>query len=465
MPGVGDDGSNAAEVDSPESGQGATPPASANAANARPGTPEESRAQQNWRAVRSKSKSLRSLKALSALPALERALSQDPRARRRSSRTSHPDLHEFGESNRPFTSLFDMNDSSSGEDANDEGGDGVDGGEDGNRMNTKEVDLDDLMEEMDTWIKCSGLHTVSEWVLNYRKHPSCWGALLLMHGVPEVSGRLRAKVENYAIYSALFLSFTVTAVMNPPPAVLCEAREFDSEWDVWSCEVTRRISIYCLIAAVAFHFLAIILAMAFVNALNESAREADVFRMFARGQGFMATWKCQMAFRTGCGFTFMAMAAVAYEHLGWDVLMWIAILMGITMKIHLETAGLLFSSGSVVNYWRTELGGNPDPDDPYLLDVATHYFEEKLKFSRGNLGVPFEDGWPRADDGKTKAQSPTRKSNVPNPSEACSSSSAESNDESTKQAKSRKKKKRERQRGSYIDRNGQSIPQKGVAIF
>ena len=41
-------------------------------------------------------------------------------------------------------------------------------------------------------------------MLNYKKHPSCWAALLMMHGVPEVSGRLRAKVENYAIYSALF---------------------------------------------------------------------------------------------------------------------------------------------------------------------------------------------------------------------------------------------------------------------
>jgi hypothetical protein len=31
--------------------------------------------------------------------------------------------------------------------------------------------------------------------------------------------------------------------------------------------------------------------MSFGNALNETAREADVFRMFARGKGFLATVK------------------------------------------------------------------------------------------------------------------------------------------------------------------------------
>ena len=54
------------------------------------------------------------------------------------------------------------------------------------------------------------------------------------------------------------------------------------------------------------HFYSIILAMAFVNALNEAAREADVFRIFARGQGYLATFKCQQAFRVGAGFCMLA---------------------------------------------------------------------------------------------------------------------------------------------------------------
>ena len=85
-------------------------------------------------------------------------------------------------------------------------------------------DLDELEDKLSAWLQCSGLHTVDKWVLNYRKHPSCWAALLMMHGVPEVSGRLRAKVENYAIYSALFLSCTIQAAMNPPEVMNCPER-------------------------------------------------------------------------------------------------------------------------------------------------------------------------------------------------------------------------------------------------
>ena len=158
-------------------------------------------------------------------------------------------------------------------------------------------DLDELEDKLSAWLQCSGLHTVDKWVLSYRKHPSCWAALLMMHGVPEVSGRLRAKVENYAIYSALFLSCTIQAVMSPPDAMQCADREFDTEAASVQCQVARRVATYALLAAIVMHFYSIILAMAFVNALNETAREADVFRVFARGQGYLATFKCQQAFR------------------------------------------------------------------------------------------------------------------------------------------------------------------------
>ena len=69
------------------------------------------------------------------------------------------------------------------------------------------------------------------------------------------------KVENYAIYSALFLSCTIAAVMDPPPAMDCERREFDGEYEKYRCEVAKRVAAYALIASVAMHFLAIILAM------------------------------------------------------------------------------------------------------------------------------------------------------------------------------------------------------------
>ena len=68
----------------------------------------------------------------------------------------------------------------------------------------------------DWWKRCSGLHTVENWVKNYQKHPAGWAVLLAIHGIPEVTGRLRSKVESYAIYSALFLSFSIPAAMDLP---------------------------------------------------------------------------------------------------------------------------------------------------------------------------------------------------------------------------------------------------------
>ena len=104
------------------------------------------------------------------------------------------------------------------------------------------------------------------------------------------------------------------------------------------------------------HFYSIILAMAFVNALNETAREADVFRIFARGQGYLATFKCQQAFRVGAGFCMLAIAAVCLEYVGWDAVAWIAFLLTYILYNFNKTSDMLFRNGSLVNYWRTELG-------------------------------------------------------------------------------------------------------------
>ena len=65
----------------------------------------------------------------------------------------------------------------------------------------------------------SGCSQLQDWVLNYRKHPAGWAALLMIHGIPEMSGRLRSKVESYAIYSALFLSFSIPVLLGPPDAL------------------------------------------------------------------------------------------------------------------------------------------------------------------------------------------------------------------------------------------------------
>ena len=246
-------------------------------------------------------------------------------------------------------------------------------------------DLDELEDKLSAWLQCSGLHTVDKWVLSYRKHPSCWAALLMMHGVPEVSGRLRAKVENYAIYSALFLSCTIQAVMSPPDAMQCADREFDTEAASVQCQVARRVATYALLAAIVMHFYSIILAMAFVNALNETAREADVFRVFARGQGYLATFKCQQAFRRGAAFVMLAIAAVALEYIGWDAVVWIALLLTYVLRNFAKTSNLLFRRAARALLARGA-GGNPDADDPYEIAPAVRVFKERVKFSRGVLG-------------------------------------------------------------------------------
>lgn len=99
---------------------------------------------------------------------------------------------------------------------------------------TGEFDVDAHFEEvsagdskLELWKRCSGLHTVKKWIANYQKHPGGWGALLMIHGIPEVTGRLRSKVENYAIYSALFLSVSMGLLTAPPDFVIapCEQKK------------------------------------------------------------------------------------------------------------------------------------------------------------------------------------------------------------------------------------------------
>eukprot|EP00929_Paragymnodinium_shiwhaense_P083996 TRINITY_DN44899_c0_g1_i1.p1 TRINITY_DN44899_c0_g1~~TRINITY_DN44899_c0_g1_i1.p1 ORF type:complete len:217 (-),score=25.84 TRINITY_DN44899_c0_g1_i1:553-1203(-) len=70
------------------------------------------------------------------------------------------------------------------------------------------------------WSRTSGLHTVEQWCHDYNDHPAGWGALLMIHGIPEITGRLRSKVESYAIYSALFLSGALASAVSPPSGVV-----------------------------------------------------------------------------------------------------------------------------------------------------------------------------------------------------------------------------------------------------
>jgi len=149
----------------------------------------------------------------------------------------------------------------------------------------------------------------------------------------QVCSRMRSKVETNAMYSALFLSATIPSTMNPPPALAgCKPfwhgrpndfpEDFPDETQ-WECEIRARVFFYSITLSMcvkpdppltpaglalrarngdderltwwgadsALHLLAILLAMSFCNALDETARDADVYRMFSRGKGFLATVK------------------------------------------------------------------------------------------------------------------------------------------------------------------------------
>mmetsp|Transcript_36404 Transcript_36404/g.71968 ORF Transcript_36404/g.71968 Transcript_36404/m.71968 type:complete len:463 (-) Transcript_36404:115-1503(-) len=249
---------------------------------------------------------------------------------------------------------------------------------------------------LDSWRRCSGLHTVDKWVSNYHKHPAGWAALLMIQGIPEVTARLRNKVENYAIYSALFLSVSIALLTSPPSALTGDvaANQWTSDW--WEIHLRRRIYSFCFGLGTALHMLSIMLAMAFSNALNEAARDSDVFRIFARGQGFKATVRTQRSFLIGCVADVLAIMAALTLYITWvEVLAGCTVLAAVTWFLLRKTKQQLFKNGSIVQYWREELGGMPDADDPYDLQVPADCFRRRAaasgalsKISEASPGVP-----------------------------------------------------------------------------
>merc|ERR1712054_758606 len=98
--------------------------------------------------------------------------------------------------------------------------------------------------------------------------------------------------------------------------------------------------------------------MSFSNALNEAARDSDVYRMFSRGKGFLATAKCQKCFHLGCIADFIAVGAALSRYAHWAFVLCVSIIVVVVGgRIFLPTKRLLFANASIVDYWREELGG------------------------------------------------------------------------------------------------------------
>lgn len=261
-----------------------------------------------------------------------------------------------------------------------------------------------LQRNVDLWRQSSGLHTVEDWVTNYRNHPSPWPALLMIHGVEETTKRLRSKVEHYALYSALFMSVAMEVIISNPGSATNEA-EMPALWshDWWNFHIVKRLYAYGFGFGIVCHMLSILIAMSFHNALNEAARDSDVFRMFSRGRAFWATTQCQKAFRWGCLSDFLAMSAGISRYIGIvETVVFALLSLCGSIVFFRRTSMPLFRNSSITNYWREEVGGKPDDDDLYDLTVPVASFKARAKVNRAACeeqgGVVHQAHTPRANE-------------------------------------------------------------------
>ena len=115
--------------------------------------------------------------------------------------------------------------------------------------------------------------------------------------------------------------------------------------------------------------------------------------MFAEGQGFRATVKCQQAFRFGMLANFVAMAVAAQLYIGWASLVGFALLVALVSYITQTTSGLMFAKASIVDYWRRD----PSPDDPYDLALPCEAFQFAAELGRAlDSGVRVGYGFRRS---------------------------------------------------------------------
>ena len=224
-------------------------------------------------------------------------------------------------------------------------------------------------ESHSSWFtRTSGMQTVSKWLNNYLKHPAGWGALILIHGVDEVSSRLRSKVENYAVYSAVLLS--ASSVLLVLPQSLSDDIFTSSHWAL------RRIYLYSMVLSVASHTTAILLSMAFINALNEAGRDADVIRMLAEGQGFIATEKCKFCFRFGLAMFCVGVITtivINYGVFDGGVAFFLFLFFG---SILAPTSNKLFRASSIIEYWRFGTQ-KVKIEDPFDLGLSLESVKKK----------------------------------------------------------------------------------------
>ena len=139
-----------------------------------------------------------------------------------------------------------------------------------------------------------------------------------------------------------------------------------------------------------------------------------------------------------------------------------------------HTSHLLFSSGSLVNYWRTELGGHPDEDDPYDIQPGVEVFKERLKFSRGMLGDPLEStkgssaaGSQTSGGGDTRGDGKGGKRGILGRLRSSSGKAprVRMDGKSAEEKNNKREKNKEKKRRGYVDKHGNHHGSKAAAIL
>ena len=104
-----------------------------------------------------------------------------------------------------------------------------------------------------------------------------------------------------------------------------------------------------------------------------------------KGQGFLATLKCGQAFQAGLvalGVSIIDIIAINFE---WYDGLICFVVAGIIMRVLPSTANKLFSSSSLMFYWR--FGRAEDNEDPFNLKVPLERVLLKSKISERLYGI------------------------------------------------------------------------------
>lgn len=161
------------------------------------------------------------------------------------------------------------------------------------------------------------MESVKDWVMDWDSHDNKWAKLCMIHGTSEVRARVQTKVQNYAIYSALFLSVSMT-LMAAPPEVMFQIGENltvgTEEWYLW--QVTKRICILGFAMGTVSHMTCILLSLSITDALAECLRDSSVYQIFAAGKGRNVKI-CRIAFRVGCFSDYFATLAATMNYVTW----------------------------------------------------------------------------------------------------------------------------------------------------